>query len=205
MCTLALVALPPDLLLLGGPDQLLAEIRVGDVDDRLGPLPGGQTRQPRNAVLRDDAGRLGARGGDDVAAGEVRDDVGVELAALVREGGMHGEEGSAVLGLHGAGDEVHLPAGAGDLAQTGRLAADLTEEIHGDAAVDGDEVVQLADGRGAVDIAHRGGDDLIVVVEEVIELTRAVTDGKHALAAVELFEFFPNFQCKLYRIGVIIM
>ena len=94
---------------------------MGDVDQRLGTLPGGLSWQTRDAVFRHDVRRLGAWRGDDVAAGEVRNDVGMHLPRLIREGGVHGEEGSAVLGLHGAGDEVHLAAGAGDLPQAGGL------------------------------------------------------------------------------------
>ena len=92
----------------------------------------------------------------------------------VGEGRVHGKEGPAVLGLHCAGNKVHLSAGPADLAQADRLAADLPEQIDGNTAVDGDEIVQLADHLRVVDIAHRRAQDAFVVVQIVVELPRAV-------------------------------
>ena len=48
---LALVALLPDSHLLGILDQLVTEVGVGNGDECLGPLPGGQTLQVHLTVL----------------------------------------------------------------------------------------------------------------------------------------------------------
>ena len=50
----ALVGLPPDVHLLGGLDQFLPEVGMGDADKSLGPLPGGQALQIHHAVLSND-------------------------------------------------------------------------------------------------------------------------------------------------------
>ena len=104
------VAPTPDLLLFGRAYQLLAEVRMRNVDECFGTLPGRLARQARDAVFRYDIRCLGTRGGDNITAGKVWDDVGVKPACLIREGCMHGKEGSSVLCLHGAGNEVNLTA-----------------------------------------------------------------------------------------------
>ena len=190
----AFVAPPPDFLLLGGADQLLPEIRMGNFDQRLGPLPGGFAGQLRDAVLSHDAGRLGAGRGDNVALGELGKDAGMNLARFVGEGRMHGEKGPAMLGLQGAGDEVQLAAGAGDLPRAGGFAAHLAVEIHGDAAVDGHKIIQLPDGLGAVHIAHRRGEDFLVVIQKVIELPGAVADRENSLAGIKFFVSVGDFS-----------
>ena len=88
--------------------------------------------------------------------------------------------------LESSGHEVQLAAGAADLPQPRGLRADLPVEVHGEAAVDGDEIRKLADHRRVVDVAHGRGEDRNVVIEEIIELAGAVADAEDALAAVEL-------------------
>ena len=72
LCFSALVAALPDLHFFGIGDQLVAEIRMGDRDERLGALPSGQTLEADLAVLGDDEVRVGAGVRDNRTLGERR-------------------------------------------------------------------------------------------------------------------------------------
>ena len=93
----------------------------------------------------------------------------MQFSGFIGEGRVHGKEGPAVLGLQRTGNKVHLSPGAGNLPQTGGLRTHLAEEIHREAAVDGNEVVQFPDGGGIVDVSHRRRQNRVVVVQEVIQ------------------------------------
>ena len=73
------------------------------------PFPHGQQFQVHTAVLRDHVLDAGARGGDEGAGLETRDDVAVELAVF-GVGGGEGDEGFAALGQLRALDKVQLTA-----------------------------------------------------------------------------------------------
>ena len=82
----------------------------------------------------------------------------------------------------GAGDEVELAAGTADMARPGRFGADLTVEVDGDAAVDGNEVVELANRFRIVDVVHRRRQDILVVIQEVVQFLRTHADGEDTFA-----------------------
>ena len=80
----ALVGPAPDLLGIGGGDQLLPEVRMGDGDQHLRPLPGAAASQIHRAVLGDQVVGLAAGIGDDVPA-EVGQDAGAAEMMLMRK------------------------------------------------------------------------------------------------------------------------
>ena len=180
----AAVGAPPDLLGLRRGDQFLPEVRVGDGDQPFRPLPGAPARQIHAAVLRDQVVGLAPGIGDDVPL-EMGDDPGAADAVFAHKGGRHTDEGLAAPGHGRAGEIVQLAAGAADLPQSSALGAHLTIEIRGDAAVDGDHVVQLGDGLRGVDVLQRGGHDARVLIHPVIEGLGAEDDARDALVFVD--------------------
>ena len=89
---LSLVGTAPDVHLLRVLDQLLPEVGVGDADESLGPLPGGQALQVDHAVLRDHIVAAGAGIGADGALGQGGDDAALDSAVLAGDGGGHADE-----------------------------------------------------------------------------------------------------------------
>ena len=167
---------------------------MGDADKGLGPLPRRQARQVDGAVFRRHVRRLGPRRRDDVAVRKFRQDVGAADAVGVEVHGGHGQEGLAVGGHVGARHEVQLAAGAADLPRPDRFGADLAVQVDGNAAVDGDEVVELADRLGSVDVVHGRRQNPLIIMEELVQLLRAQADGKHALSPLEGLLFISNFS-----------
>lgn len=153
--TLSFVASPPNTLFFGGLNQFFPNFRMGDVNQGFGPLPRGQARQISHAVLRYDVRGLGPGRRDDVAARKFRQDVGMAFALAVDAAGLHGQEGLAVFGSISTGDEVELSARTADVPCTGRFGTDLSVEVDGNAAVDRDEIVELANRFRVVDVVHR--------------------------------------------------
>src|SRR5699024_6733128 len=147
----------PDTHFLGVGDELLPEVGVGDGDEGLRPLPGGQTLQVDHAVLGDDVVDTGPGVGADGAVGEGGDDAALHGAVLAGDGGGQADEALAALGQIGAHDEVQLAAGAGDVLEAGGLGVHLAEQVQVHRVVDGDEVVDLADDPHVVGVVHRGG------------------------------------------------
>ena len=105
---LALVVGVPDLLLLSGLDQLLAEVGVGDGDQRLGTLPGGQALQVYAAVFGDHIHGVDAGIGNDAALGQGGTDAGRQGAVLLLEGRGQADEALAAVGKVCAQNKVHL-------------------------------------------------------------------------------------------------
>lgn len=85
-----------------------------------------------------------------------------------------------------AGEEVHLAAGAGDVAETGALGVYLAVEVDGDAAVEGDEVVHGPDDGGVVDVGYGQRDDAGVLVQPVVKRLGAGREAEHALAGEDV-------------------
>ena len=88
-----------------------------------------------------------------------------------------------------AGHKVQLPACTADLARTGGFGAYLPVKVHSDTAIDGYEMIQLADGFRIVDITHGCGKNVHVMVKEGIQFPGAVADGEYTLAAVQQLLF----------------
>ena len=104
------VAAPPDFLLFCSPNQVVAEIRMGNIDQGLRTLPGWPAGKTCNAVFRDDIGCLRAGRCNNITRCKVRDHIGMQISGLVGEGGMHGKKSSAVLCFECTGDKVNLSA-----------------------------------------------------------------------------------------------
>ena len=115
-------------------------------------------------------------GGDDAAA---------EGAVLVPVGGAHADERLAAPAHGRAGEIVQLPAGAGDVPGAGALRANLAVQVHGNAAVDGNHMVDLGDGLRVVDILQRAGNHAGVVPHPVIQRLGAQGDAEHPLVPEE--------------------
>ena len=113
---LSLVGTAPDVHLLRLGDQLLAELRMGDGNQALGPLPSGLALGVELAVLRHYIVEVGAGGGDHGPLQQRGPDTGLQLAAFfVHVGGGAADEALAALGQVRAHDEVLLAAGTGDM------------------------------------------------------------------------------------------
>lgn len=126
-------------------DQVFAHIGMSDVNQRFGPLPSSQTGQVGYAVFGDHVRRLGPRRRNDVAGRELRQDIGMTDALLIDPARRHGQEGFAMIGCIGTGHEVQLAASPADLPRPCRFRADLAIEVDGNTAVDGNEIIELAD------------------------------------------------------------
>ena len=159
---------------------------MGDGDQLLRPFPRGAAHQTHAAILGDDVVRLAAGVGDDVAGGQQRVDAGLDVALLIREGGGQADKRLAAAGQCRALQEVQLTAGAADLADAGAFGADLTVQIHGNAVVDGNEVVLLAHVGGVVAVADGVRDHAGVLPDPVVQVGRADGKTEDALVAVEL-------------------
>ncbi len=180
-----MVSPAPDVHFFGVGNQLLTEIWVGDGDDGLRPLPGGQALQVDHAVLRDHIVAAGAGVGADGALGQGGDDAALDSTVLAGDGGGHTDEALAPLGEVGAHHEVQLAAGAGNVLNAGRLGVDLTEEVYVHGVVDGDEVVDLGDDLDVIGVVHRGSHHVGVAVDVVIELLGAGGKGEDLAALVQ--------------------
>ena len=93
----------------------------------------------------------------------------------------------------GTGDEIELAAGPADLPRPCRFRADLAIEVAGNAAVDGDEMVQLTNRFRIVDIMHRRRQDVDIMVQEFIEFLRPAADGEHAFSVLQGFALVGDF------------
>ena len=107
----------------------------------------------------------------------------------------HGQEGFAVVGGIGTGYEVQLAASPADVPRTGRFGADLAVKVGGDTAVDGNEIIELADGFRIVDVMHRRRQDILIVVQKFIEFLRAHTNGEDAFPPLERLFVVGNLAC----------
>ena len=107
-----LIALAPNVHFLRILHKLVAEIRVGDADQRLRTLPGGQALQVDHAVFRDDVMYTGPGVGSDGAGGQGGNDAALHAAVLAGDGGGHANKTLAALGQVRAHHEIQLPAGA---------------------------------------------------------------------------------------------
>ena len=171
--------------LLGVGDELLPEIGVGDVDELLGPLPGGQALQVDHAVLGDDVVDAGPGVGGDGAGGQGGDDAALDGAVLAGDGGGHADEALAALGQVSAQGEVQLAAGAGDVFDAGGLGVDLSEQVHIDGVIDGNKVIDLADNVDVIGVIHRSGHDIRIPVDIVVELLGTGSESKDLAATVQ--------------------
>ena len=116
---------------------------MSDTDQFFCPLPRRKSGQIDRPVFGDDVHGLCPRRRDDVTAGKAWYDIGMADAFLVHPARRHGQEGPAVLCRIGTGDEIELAAGPTDLPRPRRFGADLAVEVAGNAAIDGNEIVQL--------------------------------------------------------------
>ena len=86
-----LIALAPNVHFLRILHKLVAEIRVGDADQRLRTLPGGQALQVDHAVFRYDVMYTGPGVGSDGAGGQGGNDAALHAAVLAGKGDGGGE------------------------------------------------------------------------------------------------------------------
>ena len=95
-------------------------------------------------------------------------------------------EGLAAGGHRRPLQKVQLTAGAADLAGTGALGADLAVQVHGDAVVDGDKVLDVPDGTGSVAVGDGVGHHAGILPHPVVQILGADGKAEHALIAVDV-------------------
>ena len=95
MAVLSLVGPLPDSLLFRRFDELLTELRMRDADHEFRPLPRVPTGQVNFALIGDDEVGHGTRRRYDLAGGEVRFDVAVEITVFIFVSAVHAQEGLA--------------------------------------------------------------------------------------------------------------
>ena len=120
---------------LGGLEQLVAEVRVGDRGQRLAALVDGQALELGGAVLGDDHVDLVAGRRDHRAGVEPGHDPRAQLAAD-RRGRRQAEQRAVLERERRAGDEVLVAADPRVLAAVDRVGDDLAVDVDRDRAVD---------------------------------------------------------------------
>ena len=159
---------------------------MGHGDEPLRPLPCAAAHQIHAAVLGDDVVSQTPGIGNDVAGIQQRCDAGDHLPLLIGEGGCQTDEGLAAGGHRRPLQKVQLTAGAADLAGTGALGADLAVQVHGDAVVDGDKVLDVPDGTGSVAVGDGVGHHAGILPHPVVQILGADGKAEHALIAVDV-------------------
>ena len=81
------------------------------------------------------------------------------------------------------------------MPQSGAFRADLSVEVHGDAVVDGDHIVQLRDGLRRVYIFQRLHHKAGILVRPIIEGLRAKHDPRDALAPLDGLSPVRQLSC----------
>ena len=181
------IASAPDMQLVCLPDQLLPEVRVCHADQSLCLLPAGETLQVHAAVLGAQVVDIGAGVGDDAAVFQSGTDAALHLAGLlIKEGGGQADKALAALGQVGAQNKVQLTTCAGDVLDAGTFGVHLTEQVNVHRIVDGDEVVQSRDAADIVGVVHGSRHALGVVVEVVVHLLGACTEGVDLTTLIQL-------------------
>ncbi len=79
------------------PDQFVAEIRVGDINERFGFLPGGFTFQISDAIFGHHIMDVGACICDNGAVCKSRTDAGLQFTLFVLKGGGEADKALAAL------------------------------------------------------------------------------------------------------------
>ena len=161
---------------------------MGDGNKHLGPFPGRTADQIDHALLRDNVVGLAAGVRYDIAL-EMGDDIGMAFALLVNEEGVHADKGFAAPCHGGPGHIIQLAAGTADLAQAHAFRADLSVQVDGNAAVDGDHIIELGDGGRIVDKFQRLDDDARIHIDPVVELFGAEDNAGHSLAPLKGLAF----------------
>ena len=164
--------------------QPFAELGIGHVDQRPGPLPDGLPVEVGDPVLGDNIVDVAARRDHPGARLEHGHDLAHWLTA---DGGGAGEgdDGLAALGTAGAVDKVDLPAHATVKPRADRIGAHLAGQINLDGRVDRDHAVILRDAEGIVDILRGVQLDHRVVMDEVIKPPGPHHETGHDLARVQ--------------------
>ena len=168
----------------GGLDEPGPEFGMGDVDEVEDPFADALAVQVGDAVFGDDVMDVAAGGDDACAFGEVRDD-SADLACA--GGGGHSDDGLAAPAAGGAADEIDLAADAAVELVAERIGADLAGEVDFEADVDGDHFFVLADEVGVVDVFGGVEFEEGVVVDVVVEASRAHTEAGDDFAVVDGF------------------
>ena len=163
-------------------EQLGAEFRVGDGDQRQRPFLHALAVQVGDAVLGDDVVHVAARGDHAGAGREARHDAR-DRAVLGRRG--QGDDRLAARRAGRAAVEVDLPADAGVESRAERVGADLAGEVDLQRGVDRHHLVLLADDERVVDVLGRVEGEQRVVVDVVVEPLGAHAEAGDDLAAVE--------------------
>ena len=153
-------------------------------DQPLRTLPSAAAHQIHAAVLGDDVIGQAAGIGDHVAGDQGGVDAGNHFALLIGEGRRQADESLAASGHSRRLQKVQLAAGAADLADAGAFGADLAVQVHGNAVVDGHEIIQLAHHRRIVAVGNGICDHARVLSDPVIQILRAKRQAKDALVAV---------------------
>ena len=81
---------------------------------------------------------------------------------------------------------AQLAAGAADLPGAGALGAYLAVQVHGDAVVDGDKVLDVPDGTGSVAVGDGVGHHAGILPHPVVQILGADGKAEHALIAVDV-------------------
>ena len=127
-------------------DEFVPEIGVCQADEGFCALPGRFTHEVDHAVFCRNPVRLGTGIGDSRTGFQDGADVGRNRTGLfIRMGRVHGDDGLTASGPVGTVGEVQLAAAATDLVGPHGFGRYLAIEVYFDAAVDGNEIIELAD------------------------------------------------------------
>ena len=108
--------------------EFIAEIGVSDADQTAATLRNVAVHQVHAAIFGHEILNIGTQRSDHAASHERRSDLRDHAVLRLRSGG-HGNDSFAVLRERRAADEVDLSAGAGILARSDALSANLAGQI----------------------------------------------------------------------------
>ena len=168
--------------LLGLPDEPGAEPRVGDGDQRHGPLADVLPVEVGDAELGDDVVDVAAVQGHPGPLLDERHDAR-DLALL--GGRLQREDGGAALGEDGAAHEVGLPADPAVEGRPDRFRRGLSGEVDLHGGVDGHHLLVGRDDQRVVGVVDAAELDGRVVVDEVVGRLVSHAERRDRLAAVD--------------------
>ena len=142
---LSSIASSPDQLFLRSPDQIISEIRMGDGDQFLRTFPGGQAFHIHHTIFRGNIVYLTSGRGYDIPSAEMGQDIGFMFPIFINIGRIQTDKGFASPGQGCPLQKIQLTSGSADLLHPYTFCADLPKQIHTDAAVDGNHIINLPD------------------------------------------------------------
>ena len=130
---------------------------------------------------------IGSCIGYDGTVGKSGADSRYQFSLFVLKGGRAADKAFSSLREIGAKDKIQLSAGAADIFRPGTLRIDLSIQIDIYGVVNGDKVVQCADGADVIGIIHRCAHALRIVVQKIVEFFRTGCKGIGLTEPVNIF------------------